>query len=206
MRPQEAGAILSREAKRFADRGWMMGTAGNLSVLSSRDPLRFFITASGRDKGELTPDDAALAGERGEPVSDPERPGAPAPSAEAGLHARIYRLAGESAGAIFHVHTVSAVLVGERHFADGGVAVEGLEMLKGIGRRAENDRVRIPILENDQDMRVLADRFEENREPATPGVIVGSHGLYAWGKDALQARHHVEIFEWIFQYLVHARA
>jgi methylthioribulose-1-phosphate dehydratase len=195
----EAGRILATEASRFAARGWMLGTAGNLSVRASADPLRFFITASGKDKGELSPDDVALAGSDGEAIADPERPGAPRPSAEAGLHARIYRRTG--AGAIFHVHTVSAVAVGARHSAEGAVEVEGLEMLKGIGREAEGDRVRIPIVANHQNMSVLGERFEKSHDPKTPGLIVASHGLYAWGKDPLQARHHLEIFEWLFQYI-----
>lgn len=204
MRRRDAGEILAAEAKRFADRGWMLGTAGNLSLRAGTSPLRFFITASGRDKGELTPEDVAFAGAHGEPIADPERPDAPTPSAEAGLHASIYALTG--AAAIFHVHTVSAVLMGERHFGDGAVEIEGLEMLKGIGRQAEGDRVRIPIIANHQDMAVLSERFEKSFLANTPGVIVGSHGLYAWGKDALQARHHVEIFEWLFQFLVQARS
>lgn len=199
MTRSEAGRILAEEAKRFAARGWMMGTAGNLSVQVSEAPLRFFITASGRDKGELTADDVALAGEHGEPVADPARPNAPKPSAEAGLHARVYELTG--ARAVFHVHTVSAVRAAERNRARGHVEVSGLEMLKGIGREAENDLVKIPIIDNSQDMKVLAERFEKALSQRTPGVLVHSHGLYAWGKDPMQARHHVEIFEWIFQYL-----
>lgn len=203
MKLHDAGEILAEEAKRFAGRGWMLGTAGNLSLRLSENPLRFAITASGKDKGELTATDVALAGPNGEAVSGGERPDAPKPSAEAGLHARVYRLA--DAGAIFHVHTVSAVVVGARNLARGFVEIEGLEMLKGIGREAENDLVRVPIIANDQDMNVLGERFEKARDPKTPGVIVASHGLYAWGRDALQARHRVEIFEWLFQYLAAAR-
>ncbi len=195
----EAGRVLAEEAKRFAARSWMMGTAGNLSLQVSEAPLRFYITASGRDKGELDPDDVALAGEHGEPVTDPARPNAPKPSAEAGLHARVYELTG--AGAVFHVHTVSAVTIAERHRANGFVEVSGLEMLKGIGREAEGDVVKIPIIDNSQDMRVLGERFEKSLSQRTPGMLVNAHGLYAWGKDPLQARHHVEIFEWLFQYL-----
>ena len=193
----EAGLVLAAEAKRFAGRGWMMGTAGNLSLRAGgSSPLRFFITASGKDKGELTPEDVAMAGVDGEPADD-----GPKPSAEAGLHARIYRRA--QAGAIFHVHTVSAVSVAATAKRAGRafVEVEGLEMLKGIERAAEGDLVRIPIVENSQDMRVLGDRFEKVFDTRTPGMLVASHGLYAWGKDAMQARHHVEIFEWLFQYL-----
>ncbi len=196
-----AGKVLAAEARRFAARGWMLGTAGNLSVRAQADPLRFFITASGRDKGELRPADVALAGEQGEPVADPRRRGAPRPSAEAGLHARVYRAT--SAGAVFHVHTVPAVIAAERFLANGAVELVGLEMLKGIGRRADDDRVRIPILANHQEMRILGDRFEATHEPGTPGFLVANHGLYAWGPDPTAARHRVEIFEWLFQYLLH---
>lgn len=192
----EAGRLLADEARRFAGKGWMMGTAGNLSIQAGDEPLRFFITASGKDKGELTEDDVALAGVNGEPVADPARPNAPKPSAEAGLHARIYRKTG--AGAIFHVHTVSAVLAADK----GAVELQGLEMLKGLGREAEGDLVKVPIVQNHQDMRILGNRFEEAWIERTPGMLVARHGLYAWGKDPLQARHHVEIFEWLFQYFV----
>src|SRR5918995_890607 len=37
-------------------RGWASGTSGNFSATVSRDPLRLAITASGVDKGTLTPD------------------------------------------------------------------------------------------------------------------------------------------------------
>lgn len=199
----EAGQILSAEAKRFHARGWMMGTAGNLSLKIGDAPLRFYITASGRDKGELLPDDVALAGDKGQPISEDGRPNAPRPSAEAGLHARIYQRTG--CGAVFHVHTVSAVAAGAPHAKSGGaISVSGLEMLKGIGREADNDEVTIPVIPNSQDMAVLAERFEQTHVEKTPGLIVGNHGLYAWGADAPRTRHHVEIFEWLFQYLTHA--
>lgn len=205
MKRADAGQILAAEAKRFHARGWMMGTAGNLSVRAGSDPLRFFITASGKDKGELQPEDVALAGVGGAPVAESDRPNAPRPSAEAGLHARIYERTG--AGAVFHVHTVSAVALGAPYAKTGGViTVSGLEMLKGIGREADGDEVKIPVVPNSQDMAVLADAFEKNHSARTPGLIVASHGLYAWGPDATRTRHHVEIFEWLFQYLAHTGA
>lgn len=198
----EAGQVLSAEAKRFHARGWMMGTAGNLSVKVADAPLRFYITASGRDKGELLPDDIALAGDNGIAVAEDGRPNAPKPSAEAGLHARIYQRTG--CGAVFHVHTVSAVAAGALHAKTGGrLSITGLEMLKGIGYEAEGETVHIPVIPNSQNMAELADRFDGNRVEKTPGLIVASHGLYAWGPDAPRTRHHVEIFEWLFQYLAH---
>jgi methylthioribulose-1-phosphate dehydratase len=202
MRREEAGRILAREAARFAARGWMMGTSGNLSVRVRPDGGGFYITASGRDKGELLEDDVAMAGPDGRAELEAGHPHAAPPSAEAGLHARIYRL--RDAGAVFHVHTVAAVRMAERHLADGAVRMEGLEMLKGIGRAAEGDVVRLPIIENHQDMRVLGDRLEAALDPRVPGMLVARHGLYAWGRDAVQARHHVEILQWLLEYLTTA--
>jgi len=64
--------------------------------------------------------------------------------------------------------------------------------------------VRIPVIPNSQDMAELARGFDGAWEPGTPALVVATHGLYAWGADALQARHHTEIVEWLLEYLLHA--
>ncbi|MFH9422230.1 acireductone synthase [Streptomyces sp. NPDC017529] len=189
---RRAGARLAAEAARFASLGWMRGTSGNLSVVLARDPLRLAVTASGRDKGELTADDVVLVDGAGAAV---EGPAGGRPSAEAGLHARVARLTG--AGAIVHVHTVAAVAMGRRR--PGGIVLRDLEMLKGVGLPAEGAAVRLPVIANSQDMRVLGDRLEKAREPRMPAVVVAGHGLYAWGADLLQARHHAEVVQWLLE-------
>ena len=60
-----AGQDLASEAARFAARGWMPGTAGNLSVTLRREPLRLAVTASGLDKGELTASDIVIVDHAG---------------------------------------------------------------------------------------------------------------------------------------------
>jgi methylthioribulose-1-phosphate dehydratase len=82
-----------------------------------------------------------------------------------------------------------------------GIVVEGLEMLKGIGRAPEDDPVRVPVISNSQNMRELGDRFEEAWETRTPAILVAAHGLYAWGKSPMQARHHTEVIEWILEFV-----
>jgi methylthioribulose-1-phosphate dehydratase len=72
-------------------------------------------------------------------------------------------------------------------------------MLKGIGVPAEGSAVRVPVVPNSQDMGLLSDRIEQLRDPQVPAVIVADHGLYAWGKDILQARHHTEVVEWLLE-------
>jgi methylthioribulose-1-phosphate dehydratase len=194
MTPEEAGGVLAAEAARFASFGWMRGTSGNVSVVLSRDPLRLAVTASGMDKGSLTVADVVVVDGAGAAVD----PAGGRPSAEAGFHARIVERTG--AGAVVHVHTVASVAAGARH--PDGIELEGLEMLKGIGRRASGDVVRVPVIPNSQDMGELGDRFDEAWDASTPAVVIASHGLYAWGADALQARHHTEIVEWLLELVV----
>ncbi|MGW1074001.1 methylthioribulose 1-phosphate dehydratase [Streptomyces sp. NPDC002537] len=186
---ERAGAVLAAEAARFASLGWMRGTAGNLSMVTGRDPLRLVVTASGLDKGELTPSDVVVVDGDGAAVDGGT------PSAEAALHARVVRLTG--AGAVVHVHTVAAVAMGRRH--PGGVVFKDLEMLKGLGQPAHDQEVTLPVIANSQDMRVLGDRLEAARDPRMPAVLVAGHGLYVWGADARRARHHTEVVEWLLE-------
>lgn len=186
---ERAGAVLAAEAARFASFGWMRGTSGNLSVLLSRDPFRLAVTASGRDKGELDPQDVVLVDELGVAVSGGR------PSAEAELHARVARLTG--ANAVVHVHTVASVLMGRRQ--PGGIVLKDLEMLKGVGHPADGEEVVLPVITNSQDMRVLGDRLEAARDPRMPAVVVAGHGLYVWGDSPRQARHHTETVEWLLE-------
>jgi len=203
-RLREAGAILAAEAARFSGYGWMRGTSGNLSLVLDRDPLTLAVTASGLEKSELTPADVVQVDASGLALdpSDP-RP----PSAESGLHAHIAARTG--ANAVFHVHAFDAVVAGHRW--PGGVELRDMEMLKGIGHRAHDETVVIPVIPNDQDMTVEAARFDEVYLPATPGapevpaLIVASHGMYAWGADPAAARRHLEITEWLLRFAVATR-
>jgi methylthioribulose-1-phosphate dehydratase len=186
---KEAGAQLAAESARFASFGWMRGTSGNLSVVVGRDPLRLAVTASGHDKGELTAADVVLVDGDGAAVRGGK------PSAEAELHARVAALTG--AGAVVHVHTVASVAMGRR--APGGIVFKDVEMLKGVGQPAHDVEVTLPVIANSQDMKVLGDRLEAAREPRMPAVVVAGHGLYVWGADARQARHHTEVVEWLLE-------
>lgn len=200
----EAGRVLAAEAARFSGFGWMRGTSGNLSLVLQRDPLLLAVTASGLDKSELNERDVVLIDGQGQGIdpSDP-RP----PSAESGLHAHIAARTG--AGAVFHVHALDPVIAGERW--PGGVELRDLEMLKGIGHPAHDVTVRIPVIQNHQDMAVEAERFDAVYTPATaatpevPVLIVAGHGMYAWGADAAAARRHLEIAEWLLRFTVATR-
>ena len=111
------GARLAAEAARFSALGWMRATSGNLSEVLRTEPLILAVTASGRDKGELRPDDVAVVDAEGDAVKvpgiEPVRP-----SAEAGLHAHVAAVTG--ARSVVHVHTLNAVEAAHR-WPDGVV-------------------------------------------------------------------------------------
>ena len=195
-----AGKALAAEAARFAGIGWMRGTSGNLSIVLNRNPLRLAVTVSGLDKGELSSADVVVVDEFGRAVEEQPRPDL-IPSAEAELHARVASLSG--AGAVVHVHALQAVLAG--HWWPDGIELRDLEMLKGIGRLAHDETVTIPVVPNSQDMKALGDDVAKVFDAATPAVVVARHGMYAWGRDLLQARHHTEIVEFLLQFKVETR-
>ncbi len=197
---EAAGRALAAESARFAAMGWMRGTSGNLSVVLDRDPLRVAVTVSGLDKGELTSADVVVVDEHGVAVPDQPRPEL-VPSAEAALHARIAALTG--ADAVVHVHAMAAVLAG--HWYPDGVPLRDLEMLKGIGRSAHDETVVIPVVPNSQDMAEIAGAFEPQWDGKTPAFVVARHGMYAWGRDLAQARHHTEIVEFLLTFATETR-
>ncbi len=186
---------LAAAGREFYGRGWVLGTSGNFSAVVSRDPLRLAITASGLDKGALTPEQILEIDERGAVTR-----GAGRPSDETRLHLSVVKARG--AGAVLHTHSVWGTLLSEAHAPAGRLVLEGFEMLKGLaGVRTHEHRETLPVIENSQDMDALSRSLEEAlaRHPAAHGVLLRRHGLYTWGRDLAEARRHVEILEFLLE-------
>jgi methylthioribulose-1-phosphate dehydratase len=180
----------------FYTRGWVLGTSGNFSAVLSRTPLRLAMTASSVSKGAIRPADVLTVDADGAPVG--RKPGRP--SAETLLHVAVARTRG--AGAVLHTHSVWSTMLSEIHGAEGGLTLAGFEMLKGLeGVRTHEHRERLPIFENDQDMRRLSERVDAMLKASSDvhGFLLRGHGLYTWGDDLTQARRHVEIFEFLLE-------
>src|SRR4051812_29980072 len=85
-------ARLSEIGRRFYARGWVLGTSGNFSVVTSRQPLRLAITASAVHKGQLRAADILQCDDQGAVLVGNRRGAATArPSAETLLHVEIAR-------------------------------------------------------------------------------------------------------------------
>lgn len=180
----------------------MLGTSGNFSVVLGRDPLRLAVTPSGAFKGQLAPDDLLEIDEHAVVVNG--RAGKP--SAETGLHLEIVRERG--AGAVLHTHSVWSTILSGQHALDGGLAIEGYEMLKGLeGVTTHEHREWIPIIRNDQNIERLAGVVRQTlvAEPACHAFLLERHGLYTWGETLPQAARHIEILEFLLEAVGRAR-
>jgi methylthioribulose-1-phosphate dehydratase len=192
----DAARDLCAAGRRFDARGWVLGTSGNFSAVLRRSPLRLAITASGGFKGELTAD--RILDVDAETLSVMKGHGRP--SAETPLHIEIVHA--RDAGAVLHTHSVWSTVLSDAHAADGGVAIHGFEMLKGLeGITTHEHREWLPILDNDQDMVRLAAQVRRvlQEHPACHGFLLRRHGLYTWGDTLPQAVRHVEILEFLLE-------
>lgn len=190
-------------ARQFYQLGWMVGTAGNLSAKLPDES--FWITASGKNKGNLQQEDFVRISIDGEVLQLPHPNNRP--SAETSIHQAIYSLFPE-ANACYHVHSVEANLVS--NFSQSNkLPLPPLEMLKGLGIWEENPQVFMPVFENYLDVLCIAaeicDRFQAS-PPDIPALLIINHGVTVWAKSLETAQNYIEIVEYIFRYLVVAKS
>ncbi|MCL5051939.1 methylthioribulose 1-phosphate dehydratase [Acidithiobacillus acidisediminis] len=194
-------AALAQAASDFYGRGWMLGTAGNLSA--RRDEDSFWITASGRPKDALQQEDFVAVDLQGTVRAGTE---GRRPSAETSIHQVIYRHF-PAAQVVFHVHSVEANLCG--HFArNGQLRLPPVEMLKGLGVAEAEPAVDLPVFANHVQVQRIAEDMDAGftqTPPRIPGALIHLHGVTAWGDNFAQARHHLELLEYCFRYLTQAR-
>jgi methylthioribulose-1-phosphate dehydratase len=170
-------------------RGFLPATSGNLSCRVSATHVA--ITASGCDKGELSPSDVLVVGI--------DEPAAPRTSAELPLHLQLYRDR-PATGAVLHGHSLAATLVSASYLAEGRLVLSGYELLKAFrGVTSHEASVEVPIFANDQDMKALSASVSARlaRVPQAVCYLLAGHGAYAWGESMGEARRHLEALEFL---------
>ncbi|MEI9852881.1 MAG: class II aldolase/adducin family protein [Sphingomonas sp.] len=73
-----------------------------------------------------------------------------------------------------------------------------LKIFPGIDTHATS--VAMPLVDNSQDMRALAEQLRPiltRQSPLLPAFYIGGHGLYAWGPTIDAAEHVVEASEFL---------
>ena len=196
--PREALVEIAHD---FYARGWMAGTAGNLSVRD--DETHAWITASGVPKGRLDKNDFILfriidgaVVERLHPQNEP--------SAETAIHSAIYRLFPE-ARACLHGHSVSACVASKRaRPRSRTLRLPPLEMLKGFDIWKQNPKIDLPLFENLLDVKNIAREITRRFEkvpPALTALMVRDHGPTVWGKSVQDAYNRIECLNFLLNFL-----
>jgi methylthioribulose-1-phosphate dehydratase len=194
---------LAEMARDFHARGWMAGTAGNLSARDPHQGPSFWITASGLAKGRLDSNDFLridLAGDRVvERFNDAAKP-----SEETSIHRVIYQLFPQ-AQACLHVHSVAACLATAQCEADcSELSLPALEMLKGLGVWEERPVVTLPLFPNHLNVPTIAAEIRQRftaTPPALPALMILGHGVTVWGDSLQEAYNRIEIVEFLMSYL-----
>lgn len=205
--PYDPRTLLIAHARSFYERGWMWGTAGNLSARLPDGS--FWITASGCSKGELTLNQFVQMSLEGKLLNQPT-PNAK-PSAETSIHQAVYQLFPD-ATACYHVHSVAANLVSRLprsgFVTTAHIQLPAIEMIKGLGIWEANPIVNLALFPNHlQVLQISAEMLEQfgQEPPQIPACLIRDHGVTVWGTSQEEARNRVEVMEFIFQYMLTAR-
>jgi methylthioribulose-1-phosphate dehydratase len=178
----------------LAARNWFPGTSGNVSIKVDHEPITFFVSASGKDKTKRTSEDFLLVDGDGKPVEQTQLKA----SAETGIHCEVYRLT--DAGCCLHVHTVDNNLISELYGDAGEITFQRQELIKAFGIWEEDGSITVPIVENYADLEKLSEAVAGVIKPDTKAVLIRNHGITVWGKNAFEAKKHLEAFEFLFSY------
>lgn len=194
-------AALAEIARDFHARGWMAGTAGNLSARV--DAEHFWITASGLPKGRLEESDFLLASVGDGAVIERGR-AEQSPSAETSIHATLYALFPD-ATACLHGHSVAACLAGARAAAKAKtLRLPALEMVKGFDIWEQRPKAELPLFANHLDVSRVANdiraRFKRT-PPRVSALLVRDHGPTVWGGTLQEAYNRFEVLDFLLSYL-----
>ncbi len=189
---------LQKTVSAIANRGWCPATGGNFSV--RLEPNLCAITASGIDKTTIQAADFLVVELTGKVVVGEQKP-----SAETLLHTTLYRL-DPDIGAVLHVHTLSDTILSIHFSQQDTLTFQGYEMQKALqGITDHNSKVHLPILDNSQNMNLLSEALKQRWEQELfyYGFLVRGHGLYAWGKNLVEAKRHLEGIEFLLHCELH---
>ncbi|MFI7002649.1 S-methyl-5-thioribose-1-phosphate isomerase [Nocardia sp. NPDC050175] len=186
------GKAIADIARGLYQRGWMPGTAGNISVRTGETAV---ITGSGLSKGELTEHDmVTVQVADSAPIAGSSRK----PSAETTIHTAVYRAT--AAQAVVHIHPPYATALATRSGASAEVTflrITDYELIKGLGG-TDPAAIDIPVFPNWPDVpRIGADieRYLTDHPAAPPVLFISGHGITAWGDNLSQARDRAECLE-----------
>ena len=196
-------SALAKIGQDFHRRGWMAGTAGNLSARSNNTEDCFWITSSGLPKGQLDNHDFILMDLKSNDVSQRFYEDAK-PSAETSIHSTIYKLFPDTR-ACFHIHSVDACIATSRTTnKQQQILLPPLEMIKGLDIWQQTPEVSLSLFDNLLDVAEISQQIHarfKHTPPEIPALMIRDHGITVWGNSLQQTYNRAEIVEFIMSYM-----
>lgn len=184
---------LAKVVRGINRKGWSPATSTNYSFRLEDEPNSIVVSRSGVDKAYFTKADFIEVDRKGKPLPlfFEQRP-----SAETLIHCTLYNLF-PTTQVILHSHSVYPVLWSLKEEKE--IIFHGYEVQKGFtGEVSHLDEVRIPILENNQDMDEFSTWMNSKASLFKHHCfIIKGHGTYAWGKTLFEAKRHLETLDYL---------
>ncbi len=181
-------AALKREVREanleLVERGLVFDTFGNVSGID-RDLGLVVIKPSGVPYGELSPDDmAVVALESGEHLEGLK------PSSDTPTHLEIYR-SFATVGGVAHTHSTWASSWAQAHRSVPCFGTTHADYFRGpVPCSRDLTPEEVAGAYEKETGRVIVETFEALDPDEVPAVLVASHGVFTWGRDASRAVLH----------------
>jgi methylthioribulose-1-phosphate dehydratase len=190
-------------SKTYYQNGIMPATAGNLSIFD-RNKNQIFISASGKNKGELKKRDFLILDSLKNEIliSNGNKP-----SAETSIHQAVYKRI-ESANVCIHVHTISSCKLKfnlQKQDLPKRFLLPNLEILKAFGDFTENPNFAMIVNYNHVNVKQISDEFElaiSEKKSDVPFFLIENHGITVWGRDVDDANKNLEAADFILKVMV----
>ncbi len=186
---REAARNIAAIGQRLYEHGWSPATSSNYSMRLNADYCA--VTVSGKDKGTLNEADVMVVDMQGVPASNGK------PSAETGLHTRIYQRFADI-GAVLHTHSLASTVLTMHWPEPNELVLKGYELLKALdGVNTHDTELVIPIFDNTQDIDALADEVDAAIVAGRIryAYLIRGHGIYTWAKDMATCFRQIEALE-----------
>jgi L-ribulose-5-phosphate 4-epimerase len=173
----------------LVERGLVFDTFGNASGID-RDLGLVVIKPSGVPYDELSPDDmAVVALESGEHLEGLK------PSSDTPTHLEIYR-SFATVGGVVHTHSTCASSWAQAHRSIPPLGTTHADYFKGaVPCSRDLTAEEITGAYEKETGRVIVETFEALDPDEVPAVLVASHGVFTWGRDAAHAVFHAAVVE-----------
>lgn len=185
----------------FYSKGWINATGGAISI---RDENKIYFGPVGVENKGQCPLELFVLDLEGQIKEIPEKITGLAESKS--LMVLLHTL--KNAGAVIHTHSMNSMLI--TWLYSGEIRLSESELENILRRKIENASLQdhiIPIVENSPEEKKLFQSLSGaiTGNPNARAALVRGHGIYIWGRDWMEAKQYLELYEWLFEMLIQSK-